>query len=198
MEHHPITCRRCGTAYRVIPALLPACPNCGASPTPLWKQLRNNSVAAILALIALLVLMVSFLMPFMSMRAMGQENVYSMFEGIVQLKHEGYPILAGLILLFSVVFPICKVTLLLVSTSAMVNLSQAQRDRLHTFAVVTGKYSLLDVLVVAIMIVVVKLGDVVTVRAEIGTYLFCAGVLLSMAAGFCVRFPPGSEELKTT
>lgn len=175
--------------YTLIPAMLPACPQCGASPVPLWKQLRNNSVAAILALAALLVLMVSFVQPFMSMTMMGESKVYSMLYGIVQLNREGYPVLAALILLFSVIFPVSKVLLLLVSTSAMVNLSQRQRDRLHKFAVVTGKYSLLDVLVVAIMIVVVKLGEVVVVRAEVGTYLFCVGVLLSIAAGLCVRFP---------
>lgn len=183
-----ITCRRCGGAYEIIPALLPACPRCGASPTPLWRSLHDNRVAVTLALVALGVLGFAYTQPFMSMTAMGQTMVYAMVGGIAALWREGYPWLAALIFAFSVLFPITKLVLLLVSTSAMVNLSQTQRDRLHKFAVVTGKYSLLDVLIVAIMIVVVKLGDVVTVRAEIGTYLFCAGVLLSMAAGVCVRW----------
>ena len=87
-----------------------------------------------------------------------------------------------------------KLAMLLISTSAMVNVSQAKRDKMHTFATVTGKYSLLDVLVVAIMIVLVKFGEVVTVHAEVGTYLFCVGVLLSMMSGLCVNFENNRNE----
>ena len=50
----------------------------------------------------------------------------------------------------------------------------------------TGKYSLLDILVVAIMIVLVKFQGIAEVRAQSGTFLFCVAIFLSMLAGLFV------------
>ena len=49
------------------------------------------------------------------------------------------------------------------------------------------------VLVVAVTIILVKFGSLAEVRAQPGTILFCVGVLLSMAAGLCVRFDEAVE-----
>jgi uncharacterized paraquat-inducible protein A len=68
------------------------------------------------------------------------------------------------------------------------------RRRLHWAAKVTGRYSLLDILVVAIVIVVIKFDDVAEARALPGTYWFCAAVFLSIAAGVCVNFEPKGEQ----
>jgi paraquat-inducible protein A len=91
-------------------------------------------------------------------------------------------------LLFSVVFPIVKLVMLLAATSSLVSMSDRARQRMHMIAMVTGKYSLLDLLVVAVMIVMVKFGTLAEVHARAGTILFGVAVLLSIAAGLCVNF----------
>ena len=65
-------------------------------------------------------------------------------------------------------------------------LSPNGRRRLHKLAVFTGKYSLLDILVVAIMIVLVKFDGIAEVKALPGTILFCVAIVLSILAGFFV------------
>ncbi len=45
---------------------------------------------------------------------------------------------------------------------------------------ILGKWSMLDVFVVAILIVLVKLGPVARVEPRVGVYVFCAAIACSM------------------
>jgi paraquat-inducible protein A len=187
-----IRCRRCRKRYALPSepaAVLVACPNCGASPRAMWGnvRLRHNGAAAILSLAALVVLSLAMFLPFISMTKLGQERIFSLVGGIVELFERGNTFIGTVLLVFSVIFPFAKLIALLVATSALVPLSAAARKRLHHLAVITGKYSLLDILVVAIMIVLVKFQGLAEVRAQPGTVLFCIAIFLSIAAGFFVR-----------
>jgi paraquat-inducible protein A len=189
-----ITCRRCGGTYlHQASALLAACPHCGASPSPLRHHLRHNGLAAVLAVVSLIVLVVGMVTPFISMTRLGTSRRYSLIGGIIELFHSGNFFIGCILLLFSVVFPIVKLVMILMATSALAPLSEKTRRRMHKLAVVTGKYSLLDLLVVAVMIVLVKFGDMANVTAQPGTVLFGVAVLLSIAAGLCVNFDTKTE-----
>src|SRR4051794_14285517 len=155
-----ITCRRCGKAYAVSARLpLAACPHCGASRVPLRHHLRHNGLAAVLAVIALITLIVGMVTPFISMTKLGTSRIYSLVGGILELFHSGNIFIGSILLIFSVMFPVAKLAMLLVATSSLVSMSDRTRRRMHKIAVVTGKYSLLDLLVVAVMIVLVKFGE---------------------------------------
>lgn len=164
-------------------AALAACPHCGASVRPM---LRDNRIAAVLALLALGVLTAGILLPFISMSKFGVEQSYSLIGGIIELFDRGYTFLGSILLVFSVIFPYAKLIGLLLATSSLANISDRARQRLHHIAAVTGRYSLLDILVVAIMIVVVRFEQLLEVRAEAGTICFGIAVFMSIAAGFCV------------
>jgi paraquat-inducible protein A len=183
-----ITCRRCGKPYFYATKVLPACPHCGASPSPLRHHLRHNGLAAVLAVLALIVLIAGMVMPFIVMTKLGTTREYSLVGGILELFHSGNTFIGVVLLTFSVIFPIVKLIMLLAATSSLVGISDQTRRRLHKIAVVTGKYSLLDLLVVAVMIVLVKFGEFAEVRARPGTVLFCIAVLMSIVAGLCVNF----------
>lgn len=190
-----MNCRRCGREYLLSPrALLPACPHCGASPAPLWRKFRHNGVAAVLALVALMTLTVSIFMPFLSMTKLGEIRVFSMLGGIAELFQRGELLIGGVLLIFSIIFPYVKLLGLLMATSSITPLSPRGRMILHKTAVVTGKYSLLDILVVAIIIVTVKFRDLVEATALPGTTVFCAAILLSMLSGLAVNLDHLKEE----
>lgn len=187
-----IRCRRCKRRYALPDepgrGLLVACPNCGAAPRPLWRRirLRHNGLAAVLCVLALVVLTVAIFLPFVSMTKLGTERVFSLVGGIAELFRGGQVFIGLVLFVFSVVFPYAKLVALLVATSSLVSLSATARKRLHHLAVITGKYSLLDILVVALMIILVKFKNLAEVRAMPATVLFCVAVFLSIAAGFCV------------
>jgi len=144
----------------------------------------------VLSLTALGVLGSAFVTPFMEMSALGDRRVVTLLQGIGQLYDDGHALIATVIFAFSVLFPVLKLMMLLAATSRLVPIASDTRRRLHKFAAFTGKYSLLDVLVLAILIVLVKFEGIATVQVRIGTILFCIAILLSLAAGLWVNLKP--------
>jgi paraquat-inducible protein A len=181
-------CRRCGKGYAIPPRLaLASCPHCGAAARPLLWKLRDNRLAATLALAALGVLSAGVVLPSLSLSQMGDVRIFSILTGIRELYASGHILLADIILVFSVVFPYAKLLAILVATTRLLPLSAGARRRLHHLANVTARYSLLDVLVIAILVVVVKFDGLAEARALPGTYCFAAAVFLSIGAGLCVN-----------
>jgi paraquat-inducible protein A len=155
---------------------------------------HNNRVAAVMAVIALLVLVRGQTMPFISATNLGETNIYSLLGGIKDLYQLGYWFIASVLLIFSVMFPIAKLTLILAATTSLIPFSPESRQRMHKFAVATGKYSLLDVLVAAVTIVVIRFGALAQVEAQPGTVVFCIAILLSILAGHAVKLETKDDE----
>lgn len=126
-------------------------------------------------------------LPFMSVVKLGQAETYSLLGGIRQLWEQHEAALALIIGGFSLVFPLVKNALLVLATTRLLPLTAPHRRSLHAFAAKTAKYSMLDVFVVAVLVVVVKLGDSTEVQVRSGLFLFCAAIALSMAASAFVR-----------
>jgi paraquat-inducible protein A len=183
----PINCRRCGREYLLRRTLLPSCPHCGAAPVPLRKKLRHNGLAAVLCVLALIVLSIAINMPFISMSKLGEVRVFSLLGGIMELLRTDQKLIGSILLIFSVIFPFAKLASLLIATSRLAPISNASRKRLHFLASITGKYSLLDILVVAIVIVLVKFKGLAEAHALPGTTYFCVAIFLSILAGFAVN-----------
>lgn len=106
------------------------------------------------------------------------ENSFSLVSGIFELLKEGQWLLFVLLAVFSIVLPLLKLFVLyrLVASTAIVSHYQRHLVRMHDY----GKWSMLDVFVVAILIVAVKLGYIFEVQVHIGLYAFAVAVLLTM------------------
>jgi paraquat-inducible protein A len=107
------------------------------------------------------------------------ENTFSVLSGVIELLKEGKLFLFLLIAGFSIVLPVLKLWILyrLVSKSAATE--KSVRKLLHWMHLY-GKWSMLDVFVVAILVVAVKLGAIADVEMRFGLYAFAASVLLTM------------------
>jgi paraquat-inducible protein A len=196
MSERTTICPRCSTAYAIATSTwLPACPNCGRAPISLRTRVRDNRLAAVIAGLAGFTLAVGFTQPFLTMEKLGERTTFSLITGVRELFERGYVILGCVLLIFSVLFPIAKILALLLATSRLVPLSMRSRHRLHRAAELTGKYSMLDVLVVAVIIVLVRFNGMADVEAHAGTAWFCAAVLLSMLAGLCVQIPQAATKM---
>lgn len=103
---------------------------------------------------------------------------YSVCEGVVALWKSNEVLLAVVLFFFSIVFPIVKLAALAIIW--FMALPEAQRVRLLGWLEVLGKWSMLDVFVVAILIVLVKLGPLVKIEPRDGVYFFCAAIIASM------------------
>lgn len=106
------------------------------------------------------------------------KNEYSVIAGVMSLIHQGEIFLGVVLFFFSFVFPIGK--LLLLWGIWIIRLTESQRASLLHWLDLLGKWSMLDVFVVAILIVLVKLGPLANVEPRTGVYFFCSAIFLSM------------------
>jgi paraquat-inducible protein A len=105
-------------------------------------------------------------------------DTYSIWAGITELWKADLYFLAGLIFFFSMIFPLVK--LLGLMGIWFVSLTQEARRMYLDWLELLGRWSMLDVFVVAILIVLVKSKAIVDAQAAIGIYLFAGAILLSM------------------
>ena len=107
------------------------------------------------------------------------ENTFSVLSGVTQLFNEGQIFLFIIITGFSIVFPLLKVVVLNILLSAKQDKAH-KLDKYLRWMHLYGKWSMLDVFVVAVMVVAVKLGAVASVEMRYGLYLFAVAVILTM------------------
>jgi paraquat-inducible protein A len=107
------------------------------------------------------------------------ENTFSVLSGALGLLKEGQFFLFVVIAGFSVVLPLLKMAVLyqLLSTKQQ---SSGRLDRYLHWMHLFGKWSMLDVFVVAVLVVAVKLGAIASVEMRFGLYAFTAAVVLTM------------------
>jgi len=107
------------------------------------------------------------------------ENTFSILSGTLQLLKEGKWFLFCVITGFSIVLPLLKIGVLFGLVSTKSN-KTAHLDRYLHWMHLFGKWSMLDVFVVAVLVVTVKLGVIASVEVRYGLYAFTAAVILTM------------------
>ena len=121
------------------------------------------------------------------------KNTYSVVSGAMELLREGNMILFILLFGFSVVFPVCKLVFLFrVWNTAFSDIDKVKRD--IRIISILGKWSMLDVFAVAVLLMSVKLGALASVRIHYGLYVFAVSILLTMVVTAKVEQIAGSYE----
>jgi paraquat-inducible protein A len=106
-------------------------------------------------------------------------SYFSVISGIQQLWLEQQYLIFMLVGLFSVVLPLAKIGLLFNLLSPRTK-DSATRHKLLTLMHEYGRWAMLDVMVVAVLIMTVKLGAVASIQIHAGLYIFAIAVLLIM------------------
>ena len=107
------------------------------------------------------------------------ENTFSVLSGIYQLLQEGRWFLFLIIAGFSVILPLLKLYVLYRLLGRHCRNTEQLQRYLHWMHLY-GKWSMLDVFIVAVLVVAVKLGAIAQVEMRYGLYAFAASVLLTM------------------
>jgi paraquat-inducible protein A len=109
------------------------------------------------------------------------ENQVSVYAGLITLFKGGEYFLFAILLLFSVIFPFVKIMSLL-SVWLWPGLGRSRVTRLYGFVANLGKWSMLDVFVVAILVLLLRSSALAAIEVQDGLYLFCASVMLTQIA----------------
>lgn len=112
----------------------------------------------------------------------GEAKTYSIVSGVLALLRGGNVGIGLVLLFFSVLFPVTKLVALRIC------IADAQLGRSHALAARYGKYSMVDVFVIALLVVASKsYPGGTTVDIEWGIFAFGAAALLSMLVGAAAR-----------
>ncbi|MEM0896330.1 MAG: paraquat-inducible protein A, partial [Verrucomicrobiota bacterium] len=144
---------------------------------------RDNRVSAFFCLAGLLALVPSFFIPALLVSdAADGSRWFSIWSGIKLLYEEGNIFLSILIFVFSMVFPMLKLGIVLICCIGAHRFDPKVSQTLVRISGYTAKYSLLDVVVIALVVVLVKVDGYVRMLPTLGIYLFAAAVVASVLA----------------
>lgn len=104
---------------------------------------------------------------------------FSVLSGVLELLYNGQFLLFLVVTGFSIILPMFKISVLFMLMSRQMQQSHKLNRYLHLMHEY-GRWAMLDVMVVAILIVAVKLGAIVSVEIHYGLFVFGAAVLLIM------------------
>ena len=180
-------CHTCGQLGS--PAAGHACRRCG---TALHLRKPNSIQRSWALLIAAYALYLpANLLPIMKTRSLFGVQQDTIMSGVVYLWSSGSWVLALVVFIASVAVPLLKMlslTLLLVSVQRRSSQQPLQRTKLYRFLELIGRWSMLDVYVVTILVALVQVQTLATIRPGAGVVAFAAVVVLSMLA--TIAFEP--------
>ena len=140
---------------------------------------ENKSILLVLLAIAAGLLVIGITAPIITFtKFIFIDNTFSILTACWNLLLEEQVFLFAIILLFSVLLPIFKLALLtkLLLSPLLGPRTQKLLDWIHQF----GRWSMLDVFVVAILVVVLKLGAIGNVEKHYGLYAYAGAAILIM------------------
>lgn len=159
------------------------CPRCGAG-----LHLRKpNSIARTWALLltAAILYIPANVLPIMKVLSFGRAQSDTIMSGVIYFIESGSWYLALLIFFASIVVPVLKLIVLsslLISVQRKSHWRPADRTRLYRVAEAVGRWSMVDVYVVTLMVALVELGALATIEAGPGAVFFAAVVVITMFA----------------
>jgi paraquat-inducible protein A len=173
----------CGTCGRVVAPGPVTCPRCGSALHSRWPGSLEKVMAWWFA--GLIVYIPANLYPMLRTTMLGREVDSTIVGGVADLFHHGAYFVGVVVLLASVIIPISKfmvIAYLVYSIRYRVTLSQHRRTVLYEIVEFIGRWSMVDVFVVAILAALVNLGFLVGFRAGTAAVFFALSVAFTMVS----------------
>lgn len=134
----------------------------------------------ILIIISLILLAIGIFAPLMTLKQFFIfENQLSLYSGLIELITQRELLLFIIIFSFSIIFPIVKILFLFLVINTGTK-GKPHRKKLMNWLAHIGKWSMLDVFVVALLLVSIKLNVIADIQIHYGIYAFGSSVLLTM------------------
>jgi paraquat-inducible protein A len=177
-----LVCGHCRATVRGIGSRA-LCPRCGA---PIHPR-RPHSVATTAALLvsAAVLYVPANLLPVMHTHTFFSDDDDTIMSGVIALLHEGSWPLALLVFVASIVVPLLKLLAMGWLLFAVVRQSPGnalQRSKLFRLVEFIGRWSMLDVYAIALLVSLVQLRSLANIHAGLGALAFGAVVVLTMLA----------------
>lgn len=159
------------------------CPRCGAK----LHSRKVNSLKRTWALIlaAFIFYIPANLLPITTVISLGKAQSDTIMSGVIYFIHTGMWPIALVIFVASVFVPFLKLiilTYLLITVQRRSTWRLKDRTRLYRITEAVGRWSMVDIYVVTILVALVNLGALATISAGPGAIFFAAVVVTTMFA----------------
>lgn len=179
-----VGCARCG---RVSDPGVEVCPRCGSTLT----EQRRDSVQKVIAWLfaGLICYLPANLYPMLQTTILGTKVNSTIVGGVIDLMHHGAYFVAIVVFVASVVIPCTKFAVigyLAYSIRYRVRLNEHTRTHLYEFVEFVGRWSMVDVFVVAILTALVNLGFIAGFNPGTAAFFFALSVAFTMVSALCL------------
>ena len=174
------SCQSCGKLSTVSNKF---CRRCRA-PLHLRKPYNIQKTLALL-ITALMFYIPANLYPIMATEQLGMIESANIVEGVIALWEMGWQPIAMVVFIASVIVPVTKFIILFwlcYSVRFNTHIDAAERAVLYRITEFIGRWSMVDVFVVAILVALIQLGSLLNVRPGIAALTFAISVVLTMIA----------------
>lgn len=176
-------CHQLSRARRLPPDCQARCPRCGAR----LHRRKPNSLARTWALLlaACILYIPANTLPVMTVVWLGKGEPDTILSGVKVLIAGGMWPLALLVFFASITVPMLKIVgllYLLISVQRRSRWRPRDRTRLYRIVEAVGRWSMIDVFMISILVALVQLGSLATIEAGTGAVAFAAVVILTMSA----------------
>lgn len=185
---HLKACHCCGQVQK-LPEIEPTSQRllCYYCETPFQPQIASKKSAsrtAAAAFGAFCLFWPAILMPILEVEQLGNRSRSSILSGIIELFQHGNYFVGGVVFVFSILFPLTKMVVLL-ELSCLQLLNRQHKAIMLRLMEQLGKWSMMDVMLLAFLVMLVKLGDLVEFHFGPAVIAFVGCVSMSMLASIC-------------
>lgn len=185
-------CHDCGKVVRQIETdadVISRCPRCRA----VLHSRRPGSISTTWALVlcSVVLFVPANVLPIMRVDFLGSPDNSTIMDGILYFFHDGEYLIGTLILIASILVPLFKVvgiTLMLLSVQFRWSGWLKHKAKMFRFVEFIGRWSFLDIFVIAILASMVHFGFLSSIGANPAARYFTAVVILTMFAA--ISFDP--------
>lgn len=183
MTDATLYCRACTLALPDAGPEAAACPRCG---TLMHHRLPHSLThSAAFATAGLIMFVPANVLPVVSLNLLGRSSTDTIASGVFSLWRDGLWGIALIVFIASILVPLIK----LLSLGALIHAVHIKATRhrrgltkLYAFVKFIGRWSMLDVFLVAFLAGAVQFGSLASVRPEPGVIAFAATVVLTILA----------------
>ncbi|MEO8605903.1 MAG: paraquat-inducible protein A [bacterium] len=181
-----IGCHACHMVACVAPGASDAAASCPRCDAPLHRRKHNSLSRTWALMIAAAILYVpANLYPVMTVISFGSGSPSTILGGVWELIGSGMWPLALLVFFASITVPVLKLvglTYLLISVQRGSGAQLRRRTTLYRIVEAVGRWSMIDIFMLSILVALVRLGAIATIEPGVGAIAFAGVVVLTMFA----------------
>lgn len=178
-----VGCHACDLVVPIAGGERATCPRCGS--TLHARKVDSLTRTWALLLTAGILYVPANVYPVMTVISFGSGEPDTILSGVKALIEAGMWPLAALVFIASITVPLMKLvglTFLLISVQRRSSWRRRDRTRLYRIIEGVGRWSMIDIFMISILVALVKLGAIATIEPGVGATSFAAVVVTTMLA----------------